>query len=215
MVGFGQIAGTGPGTLQTMTGAENKFPNLVASGGGWTTRNDVRYRGVSRTRQRPLRPDVAGDDFGPELGFGYVMGWYHDEPVLLIKSCVGNRSLMWDFAAPTTPPFAYTDGRTYAGYGQSPNRWLTATGALPFVIWYAGKQFDDCFKKESDMALLTWQDATAYQASGNVGTASPPQRRGIPVQAQPHRQRRHRTRCRWRLGHLLEVFHRDQHRRCA
>ena len=76
MVGFGQIAGTGPGTLQTMTGAEKKFPNLVAAGGGWTTCNDVKYHGViSDIAKGNLKPDVAGDKFGPELGFGYVMGW--------------------------------------------------------------------------------------------------------------------------------------------
>jgi alpha-galactosidase len=171
MVGFGQVAGTKPGTLQTITGAENKFPNLVASGGGWTTRNDVKYRGVvSDIGNGQLRPDVAGGDFGPELGFGYVMGWHHDAPVLLIKASIGNRSLMWDFAPPTTPSFDWTDDYTYAGYGQSPNRWLTATGAPSPFVWYAGKQFDDCFKKEADMAFLTWQDATAYQASGNIGT---------------------------------------------
>ena len=41
MVGFGQISGTGPGTLQRMTSVENKFPNLVGPTGAWTTRNDV------------------------------------------------------------------------------------------------------------------------------------------------------------------------------
>jgi hypothetical protein len=172
MVGFGQLAGTGPGTLQTMTGAENKFPNLVASGGGWTTRNDVKYRGVvSDIGNGNLRPDVAGGDFGPELGFGYVMGWYHDEPVLLIKSCVGNRSLLWDYAPPTTPSYDYAvDGRTYAGYGQAPNSWLTATeGPYPYP-WYAGKQFDDCFKKESDMSQLTWGQGIEYQIYGNLGS---------------------------------------------
>jgi hypothetical protein len=171
MVGFGQIAGTGPGTLQTMTGAENKFPNLVASGGGWTTRNDVKYRGVvSDIGNGALRPDVAGGDFGPELGFGCVMGWHHDEPVLLIKASIGNRSLMWDFAAPTTPSFPHTDNHTYAGYGQSPNRWLTATGAPSPYVWYAGKQFDDCFKNEVDMPFPGWSAGVAYQANGNIGS---------------------------------------------
>ncbi len=170
MVGFGQIGGTKPGTLQTITRTENKFPNLL-NGSDWSTRNDVYYRGVvSDEGNGPLRADVAGSSIGPELGFGQVMGWSLDEPVLLIKTSVGNRSLLWDFAAPTTPSFDYTDGYTYAGYGQAPNRWLTASGAPSPFIWYAGKQFDDCFKKESDMGLLTWQTGLEYQRGGNIGS---------------------------------------------
>ncbi|HSP42276.1 MAG TPA: sialate O-acetylesterase, partial [Luteolibacter sp.] len=170
MVGFGQIGGTKPGTLQTITRTENKFPNLL-NGSDWSTRNDVYYRGVvSDEGNGPLRADVAGSSIGPELGFGQVMGWHLDEPVLLIKTSVGNRSLLWDFAAPTTPSFDYTDGYTYAGYGQAPNRWLTASGAPSPFIWYAGKQFDDCFKKESDMGLLTWQTGLEYQRGGNIGS---------------------------------------------
>lgn len=184
MVGFGQVSGTGPGTLQRMTTKENKFPNLVGPGGAWTTRNDVRYRGVvSDIGDGPLRADVAGGSFGPELGFGYVMGGYHDEPVLLIKSCIGNRSLMWDFAAPASPSFGYTDDSTaytYAGYGQAPNRWLTASSAPAPFIWYAGKQFDDCFMNESDMSRLTWQIGIQYQASGNIG--SQVRRNGVEYQ---------------------------------
>jgi Carbohydrate esterase, sialic acid-specific acetylesterase/Bacterial TSP3 repeat len=171
MVGFGQLAGTGPGTLQRMTTKENKFPNLVGPGGTWTTRNDVRYRGVvSDPGDGPLRPDVAGDKFGPELGFGYAMGWYHDEPVLLIKSSQGNRSLMWDILPPGSPPFPYTNGRTYAGYGQSSGSWLTDGGAPSPGIWYAGRQYDDFFKAESDLGCGAWTTGIAYVADGNLGS---------------------------------------------
>ncbi|NNM29938.1 MAG: hypothetical protein HKO57_10470, partial [Akkermansiaceae bacterium] len=171
MVGFGQIAGTGPGTLSTLTGADGQFPNLVSGGGGWTTRQDARYRGViSDGGNGQLTPDVAGDKFGPELGFGYVMGYYHDEPVLLIKSSIGNRSLSWDCLPPGSASYDHTDGFTYAGYGQSPNRWDTATGGPSPFIWYAGKQYDDFFLAESDMGLPGWASGIDYQASGNIGT---------------------------------------------
>ena len=133
MVGFGQVAGTGPGTLQTITGAENKFPNLVASGGGWTTRNDVKYHGViSDVAKGNLKPDVAGDKFGPELGFGHVMGWYHDEPVLLIKASQGNRGLMWDFLPPGSPRTVH-GATTYPAYGESPETWATH-GRRPITL---------------------------------------------------------------------------------
>ena len=166
MVGFGQIAGTGPGTLQTMTGAENKFPNFVASGGGWTTRQDVKYRGVvSDFGNGNLKPDVAGDKYGPELGFGYVMGWYHDEPVLLIKSSIGNRGLMWDYLPPGSPR-TVSGATTYPAYGESPETWATAGGGPTPFVWYAGKQYEDCFVAESDMMpSLPWAIGTAFPSS--------------------------------------------------
>jgi len=36
------------------------------------------------------------------LGFGSVMGTFHDEQVLLIKTAMGNRSLGWDFRPPSS-----------------------------------------------------------------------------------------------------------------
>ncbi|MCH7224686.1 Ig-like domain-containing protein [Haloferula sp. A504] len=163
MVGYGQVAGDGPGTLATMTGVENKFPNLVDASGDWSVYNDVFYRGViSDGGSGPMQPLVAGDKYGPEYGFGVVMAYHHDEPVLVIKSSIGNRSLSWDCLPPGSPSFDWTDGYTYAGYGDSPNRWLTGTGPSPFV-WYAGKQYDDFFLDEADMApAMTWTDATLY-----------------------------------------------------
>jgi hypothetical protein len=168
MVGFGQVAGTGQGTLQTITGTENKFPNLVASGGGWTTRKDVKYQGViSDVAKGDLKPDVAGTSYGPELGFGYVMGWYHDEPVLLIKASQGNRGLMWDFLPPGSP--RTVDGATtYPAYGEAPETWATTGGGPTPFVWYAGKQYGDCFLKESDMGPSTWATAITYPAACQV-----------------------------------------------
>lgn len=48
--------------------------------------------------------------FGPELGFGSVMGWDHDEPVLLIKTSIGNRGLGYD----VLPPGSVSDEKTRA-----------------------------------------------------------------------------------------------------
>lgn len=168
MVGFGQIGGNGPGTLQTMTGSERKFPNLVAAGGGWTTRRDVKYRGViTDIGNGDLRADVADDKFGPELGFGYVMGWYHDEPVLLIKASQGNRGLMWDILPPGSPR-TIAGSTTYPAYGESPETWATAGGGPAPANWYAGKQYDDFFLKEADMGPRTWASGVAYPASCQV-----------------------------------------------
>ncbi len=163
MVGFGQVTGSGPGTLQTITGTDKKFPNLVASGGGWTTRKDVKYHGVTTDiAKADLKADVAGDKYGPELGFGYAMGWYHDEPVLLIKASQGNRGLMWDILPPGSPRTVF-GATTYPAYGESPETWATVGGGPTPFLWYAGKQYDDFFLKENDMRPLTaWTSGTTY-----------------------------------------------------
>jgi alpha-galactosidase len=154
MVGFGAIAGSSPGTLATMTGRENKFPHFAAPGGGYVTRNDVHYRGViSAIGNAPLRPGFGRDaaSFGPELGFGHLMGWYHDEPVLIIKASIGNRSLLWDILPVGSQRFDWTDGKTYAGYGESPANWTTGTTPSP-ISWYAGKEFDRFYLAKEDWA---------------------------------------------------------------
>lgn len=131
-----------PGTLETVVKREGKFPYLVDDEGNWTVRNDVTYKGViSATGQGPLTVGIQGNTIGPELGFGHVMGYYFDEPVLLIKASIGNRSLGWDILPPGSQRFTY-DGKVYAGYKDSPASWPEGTRPEP-INWYAGKQYDD------------------------------------------------------------------------
>ena len=131
-----------PGALTTLVKQQGKFPHLVDDQGNWTVRNDVIYKGViSATGQGPLKPGVQrGNTIGPELGFGHVMGYYHDEPVLLIKASIGNRSLGWDILPPGSERYTYED-RVYAGYKQSPSSWPEGTEPEP-INWYAGKTYD-------------------------------------------------------------------------
>jgi alpha-galactosidase len=96
----------GKGDLETVTKKDKKFPYLLDDHGKWTVRNDVSYK------EARLHPESAGSalsatsnnggTIGPELGFGYVMGTFHDEQVLLIKTAQGNRSLAWDFRPPSS-----------------------------------------------------------------------------------------------------------------
>lgn len=154
MLGFGTTSGAGDGTLETMTARQNKFPNLITETGAWTTRQDVRYRGViSDIANVQLSPGTLGSTFGPELGFGYIMGWLHDEPVLLLKASIGNRSLGWDVLPPGSPSYQY-GGSHYAGYGQTPLNWTIGNPTTPWVSgnWYAGKQYDEYFLHESQWA---------------------------------------------------------------
>jgi len=170
MVGMGNINGTNPGTLETIVKRENKFPNLVDDAGAWTVRNDVIYKGVvTAVGQGPLTPGLQGSTIGPEMGFGHVMGYYHDEPVIVIKTSQGNRSIGWDFLPPGSERYIVGE-YTYAGYGDSPNRWLTGTTPEP-VNWYAGKQYDDCFNAAHDVldnfdTLYPEYAAQGYEIAG-------------------------------------------------
>lgn len=131
-----------PGTLETVVKQDGKFPHLVDDEGNWTVRNDVTYKGViSATGQGPLTPGIQGHTIGPEMGFGHVMGYYYDEPVLIIKASIGNRSLGWDILPPGSERFTH-DGRVYAGYKDTPSSWVEGEPKR-VVNWYAGKQYDD------------------------------------------------------------------------
>jgi alpha-galactosidase len=59
--------------------------------------------------------------FGPELGVGYVMGQVHDAPVLVLKACIGNRSLGWDLLPPGSERFEF-EGKTYVHWPASSTR---------------------------------------------------------------------------------------------
>lgn len=145
--GLGWTARTDiPGTLRTVVHADGLFPYLLDEEGGWATRDDVWYRGVvTATADKWLTVGcgAGGNNIGPELGFGHVIGEYHDQPVLILKASQGNRSLGWDFLPPGSERFEH-DGFVYAGYGESPDRWAVDTRPEP-IGWYAGKQYDDCF----------------------------------------------------------------------
>ncbi len=154
MVGYGRAGGTEAATLQTITTVERKFPNLVAAGGGFVSRNDVIYRGViAAIGNGPLTTGFASssNSFGPELGFGHVMGWYHDEPVLLLKSSQGGRALGWDLLPPGSPQSTLTTN-TYAGYGDSPASWVTGSTPVPTAGFYGGYQYDQCFLRKAHWA---------------------------------------------------------------
>ena len=140
MLGFGRV---GPedknGTLTYLTKKEGKYPHLVDDDGNWTERKDVRY--VQTTvghRQHWLT--VQGAHIGPELQFGCVMGHVLDEPVLVLKACIGNRSLGWDLLPPGSKQFTF-EGRVYAGYKETPLSWVEGEPKKK-VNWYAGKQYD-------------------------------------------------------------------------
>ena len=101
-----QVDIEGKGDLTTLTKKDGKFPYLLDDAGKWSVRNDVTYTDPRLFPDRASSPLSAtsnnGGSIGPELGFGSVMGTFHDEQVLLIKTANGNRSLNWDFRPPSS-----------------------------------------------------------------------------------------------------------------
>jgi hypothetical protein len=131
-----------PGLLSTLVRQDGMFPHLIDDQGNWTAREDVIYKGViSAVGEGPLAAGIQGNTIGPELGFGHVIGDFHEEPVLLIKASIGNRSIAWDILPPGSEQYT-VDGITYAGYKDSPASWPEGTTPEP-IDWYAGKQYDD------------------------------------------------------------------------
>jgi len=147
MLGFGRVDGADTaGTLTHLTQTDGMYPHLVDDEGNWLERRDVHYiQTTVGNRQMPLQPGcgVRGGFIGVELQFGHIMGHVHDEPVVILKACIGNRSLGWDLLPPGSERYTI-DGRTYAGYGDEDSSW---TDDDPYDggderNWYAGKQYD-------------------------------------------------------------------------
>jgi len=114
---------------------------------------------------------LQGNTIGPELQFGHTMGYYHDEPVLLIKSSIGNRSLGWDILPPGSKRFTY-EGRAYAGYKDTPDSWIEGQPKKT-VDWYAGKQYDDYVSSIQDVlnnfgTLFPQWKGQGYEVAGFV-----------------------------------------------
>lgn len=149
MFGMGDVEpATTRGTLAYLTTTAKKYPYLIDDAGKWTTRSDVRYVQVMDGRaggsMQTLHNEwltVKVKTIGPEVAFGNIMGQMLDEPVLILKSCIGNRSLGWDLLPPGSERFI-VNGTTYAGYRDTPDSWVEGQ-PKKLVNWYAGKQYDD------------------------------------------------------------------------
>lgn len=88
------------------SGSAERMKHLRHEDGSWVVRGDVeisfRNRGVVRKGGLTVGYTGYGGDthIGPELQFGHRMGDLFDEPVLLIKTAWGGKSLFKDFRPP-------------------------------------------------------------------------------------------------------------------
>ena len=165
-----------PGTLTTLVKHQGKFPYLIDADKNWKSRDDVWYKGVvtaTGNKWLGIGCGAGASQIGPELAFGWAMGDAFEEPVLILKTSQGNRSLAWDFLPPGSERYLAEvpdkDGnktqKVIAGYKDKPDSWLPdpAKGLATEppaewldkngkpIDWYAGKQYDDCFNSAKDV----------------------------------------------------------------
>ncbi|KAG7366848.1 carbohydrate esterase / alpha-galactosidase [Nitzschia inconspicua] len=147
MVGAGLVEGNVDGTLEYTVETKQRFRHLESQDGSlWNNpRNDVRHVAVQRDFEILENDWLAVKKergyFGPEIQFGYVMGEIFDEPVLIIKAAQGHNSLGGEMLPPGSKQYEM-NGYTYAGYGDSPQRWETGTSRMK-TSWRAGMKYDE------------------------------------------------------------------------
>ena len=85
-----------------------RFKHLVGPDGKWRVRDDVWISYLDRHGPLTVGYGAKPELIGPELGFGFVIGDYFSEPVLLIKCAWGGKSLAVDFRSPSAgkPPYS-------------------------------------------------------------------------------------------------------------
>lgn len=178
MLGAGKIGPeTKDGTLEHAIKKKGKYPYLVDDAGNWTERKDVRnvrVMGSGTGNTRVFNNEwmtIKGGKIGPEIGIGHYVGHVTDAPVLILKSCIGNRSLGWDLLPPGSPSFEFEEKGTvwhYAGYKESPLRWEKGTEPKP-IGWYAGMQYDgDIARAKKVLSELDkyYPGAKKYEVAG-------------------------------------------------
>lgn len=177
MLGFGNA-----GKLKGI--AAEKYPYLVDDGGNWNVRKDVRNVFYCMAKQRyngwlTAENGNGSGKFGPEIGIGNYLGHVTDAPVLILKSCVGNRALGWDLLPPSAVGTG-KDGQSYQGDSESSNRKVKENRDG----WYAGLQYDQDVgaaqevlrnlseyypgAKEYEVAGFFWWQGNAEPGKGNV-----------------------------------------------
>jgi hypothetical protein len=110
MVGFGQLSGS-PGTMETYTRDNpGDYGHLLNADGSHVVRDDVWIVNLSDPNAVAKGWLTTGygaskEHIGPEYGFGFAVGDYFEDPVLLIKSAWGGRSLYHNFRPPSSAEY--------------------------------------------------------------------------------------------------------------
>ncbi|MCP4172131.1 MAG: sialate O-acetylesterase [Fuerstiella sp.] len=181
MLGFGHVKpkkGKTEGSLEHAVKEKKLYPYLVDDAGEWTVRKDVRNVRVMGSGTGGMRGfnnewmTITGGNIGPEIGIGHHVGHVTDAPVMILKSCIGNRGLGWDLLPPGSEGFEFTDDKgvtwIHPGYKGTPERWEKGTEPKE-IRWYAGMQYDgDTARAKNVLAELNkyYPGATEYEVAG-------------------------------------------------
>ncbi|BCX47418.1 hypothetical protein HAHE_13260 [Haloferula helveola] len=182
MLGFGNA-----GQLKGI--AAEKYPYVVDDEGNWNVRKDVRnvFFCMAKLKHNDWLTAENGNGsgkFGPEIGIGNYLGEAIDAPVMILKSCVGNRALGWDLLPPSADGTG-SKGQSYQGDSESSNRKVSEEVKAKNG-WYAGLQYDqdvgaaqEALKNlstyypgatEYEVAGFFWWQGNAEKGKGNVET---------------------------------------------
>ena len=110
MVGFGQLQGP-KGTMEHYVKTNPEaYGHLVDSEGRHVVRDDVWLVNLSNDDKQVQTWLTTGygardNHIGPEYGFGFVVGDLFEDPVLIIKSAWGGRSLFHNFLPPSAEEY--------------------------------------------------------------------------------------------------------------
>jgi len=135
MLGAGRVSGSNENALENACKNKKRYPYLIDDAGNWTVGKDVRNLRVNGRTMKVFTNDgltLQGGNIGPEVGIGHYLGHAVTAPVLILKSCTGNRSLGWDLLPPGSKQYEF-EGRVYPSYGESPESWAKGTTPKPFV----------------------------------------------------------------------------------
>ena len=190
MVGLGKVTGS---DISLEHAVKKKYQYLVDDAGAWSERKDVRFVQYM-SGKGPLKNEwmsVTAGNLGPEYGIGHPLGNAIDAPVMILKCCIGNRSLGWDLLPPGSERYRFVAEQTigqdekplvYAGYKDKPESWVMdaekglETEPAPWldkngkpIDWYAGKQWDsdiaDARKALADLEKH-YPGAKGYEVAG-------------------------------------------------
>ena len=186
---MGRVKGDKEGTLEHAIKNEQLYSFMVDDAGNWTTRNDVRNvhtqgSGGPAGRGGVRRNDwltVSGGKIGIETGIGHQLGDALDEPVLILKSSIGNRSLGWDLLPPGSPRHEVetTDKKTgkkitlvtpaHKDEVRYPSWTKGEVPAPPKHNWHAGLQYLGDVARAKDVLKdlgKYYPDASEYEVAG-------------------------------------------------
>lgn len=148
MVGFGQVKGS-PGTMEYyLKKNPEAYGHLVNENGEPVVRDDVWLVNLSYKKQQGwLTTGYGGSEghIGPEYGFGFEVGDYYKDPVLIIKCAWGGRSLFHNFLPPSSAdyPKPEKDGDKGFQYAETIRHVKEITGNLKkYYPHYQGQGYE-------------------------------------------------------------------------